>query len=385
MLDSHGSNCPLILLLLLSNSLQAPEKISFTLGEGQGGQPGFPVSAFPDISKAQTMISPIDFLCVEERGCSIESETRSEVIDGRNVAFRFAKVKVGLSSSATKEKIRVMYLESDPWGLGSVVGLGEAGEYLRGLRKGSEFSLAAGNTPGDSVPEPPLLRVKEALNGQLRLSSSPGVAWEARRVCLSNSADRNGREVFFVVSQDELTRWVTLVSSKVGEAALRTPDRLHLLLGPKGAPPIGSFRLDFTELLVDGAVAVSSFDPSFDDERRCDMYTGTLFLKKFNFTFFCSEKPSGFEALASLGNFSPLAGELDEDSFQNSTSTWIKVLIFLAILAVAGYFVYHYIYAETKDGDEYNMQHNIKHDIELKKVEEADKEDGAGKARTRTA
>jgi len=96
--------------------------------------------------------------------------------------------------------------------------------------------------------------------------------------------------------------------------------------------PTGSFRL-------------KKFSNEFDEGRGCDVYSGALMLKKYDFKFYYIEYQEGYEVKFGYDNFN---GPEPVPEVKSKGLVW-KILLIVIVVAVIGLVYYKFIHTRTPE------------------------------------
>lgn len=373
----------LLFALLLSPVLPVTQKINVFIGNNPADDQGFKIPVYPDIVANRTIISSRDFNCTEERACFLQPESKTAIIDGKNVTYRDAVVQINLIKEPFEESVAVMYLEEDKYNFGSALALRNGGPFLNYLYQQNQkqgynvkFSLDAANR-FEFQQDPPheaLVEGNYFFNARAFIKNQTAAVDQlALKFCVTNKLDRNTGEVFFGVPQAQLPAWQNLVTNNLAYNNTDVRSFVRFALYTNSSKPVGNFDLKFKELIQNGAVKISGFDAAFDHGRRCDIYTGTLFLKKFDFAYFYTEYSASYVVQYRLRNYAvidpdnPNAWVPDSDSnTPKSSGFWLKIIIFVAVLGGIGYFLYNYVVSNNRHRDDYRNANEKDKNIELR-------------------
>ena len=117
-------------------------------------------------------------------------------------------------------------------------------------------------------------------------------------LCLTNRLDKDHEPVFLGVPMAKLDMWnnLTLTGKQLFDADTATdPLSYSIELQPLvGSRPIGKMTFSFSEMVSGGKPLIMGVDPDFDREGGCDLFTGTLALRKYNFIFYFIEYDTNY-------------------------------------------------------------------------------------------
>lgn len=368
--------------MLPFTTLQATAKISAYIGnKGNDDAEGFVISIFPDIIANRTIISSRDFTCAEENGCSLQPGILNMELDGHNVTYREAVVQINVIKKPFTERAKVIYLDSDPFNFGSTLALRDNSAFLEYFYQQNKkegyvvnFSLDPNNVM-KFVSAPPTTSIMNFDNvytaKTFYSNSSSTITTGSYNFCFTNKLDRNSAEVYFGVPSDSLESWRTMLTQSIASNSASTYKNIRFSLYTNTSKLIGNFDLPYSSLFSNGVASITGFDQNFDYGRKCDFYTGSLFLKKFNLMYYYIEYSADYAIQATLEGFDSSASpEPDSTSSSGSSNFWLKLVIFLVVMAGIGFLIYKYIYTEGRQPDEYMMQQNLKQNIELRPMDE---------------
>lgn len=369
-------------VMLPFTTLQASAKINAYIGnKNNDDTEGFVISIFPDIIANRTIISSRDFVCSEENGCSLQPDILNMTLDGHNVTYREAVVQINVIKKPFLERAKVIYLDSDPFNFGSTLALRDNSPFLEYFYEQNKkegyvvnFSLDSNNAIKfvNAPPANSIMNFDNVFTAKTFYSnSSSSITTGSYRFCFTNKLDRNSAEVYFGVPNDSLDSWKTMLTKSIASNSTSNYKNIRFSLYTNTSRLIGNFDLPYSTLFANGVPSIAGFDQTFDYGRKCDFYTGSLFLKKFNLMYYYVEYSADYAIQATLDGFdSSTSPEPDSKSSSESSNFWLKLIIFLIVIAGIGFLIYKYIYTEGRQTDEYQMQQNLKQNIELRPMDE---------------
>lgn len=363
--------------LVYNLSEEGNQKITLFAGNSVTAGTAKKISAFPSIAVNYTLISSNDFLCQEEAGCELLPQNYTLNVSGRSVTYQEALVALNLIQKPFSERVKIFYLAVDAYNIGSVVGLRRGSAFLdylydqdtkAGFRV--RFLIDARNNFRflDEVDEAKLRKAEYEKSTTISFPASAMLDGQSLRFCLSNAADRTSTPAYFFVPHDSLALWQAeiLGALQAGKSAAKG-SQLTFSTSSSPSDHSGEIRLEASDLIQEGNVLVGSFDSAFDQQRACDIYTGSLLLSKYNFCLYYIEYDEAYEVKFSFDPLPSTNSSQSEEGFpeERKAGLWWKVAIFSLIIGVVGYLCYFFIHREVTPTEVYRQQPAGDQDYEM--------------------
>lgn len=380
----------LLLFLLPSWLFCSPNKIQVYVGNILNQGEGKAIPMYPDIISNRTIISSRDFNCTEENFCVLQPAIKTALVGGHNLTYRDAVVQLNFIKQSFEEHTTVMYLPEDTFNYGSSLALRSNSPFLDylyhqdqaagfnvmfSLDSNNQFKFLSEAPSGQGLFETSfelktnVYFTNSSLSGPSNSSANTSLVTRRLKFCLTNKLDLDSSAVYFGVPDANFSSWYSLISSNLLNATNSTIPFLRFALFSNTSARIGNFDLQYADLFANGKILVTSFSPDFDYGRKCDFYSGSLFLSKFAVTMYYVEFSASYAIFyrfsgMGLGDEVPVL-ETKVANEGSSWGFWLKVLLFAAVVAVIGYFGYQYIGTQREE-DVYNSENQKMNEIELK-------------------
>lgn len=355
------------LLLLSVSCFQTPVLIYVGYSNNEFGP--ITVPAYTDISFNSTIISINHFDCSAANSCVLGEEIVTTKIQGKKVTYRPAKVSLNLVQKAFKETMNVIYLTEDPEELGTILGLREKGDFFSYYEKQNSkdknrviFSLNSNNLLSfrAMINEANYEEILYVIPSKVKFSNSTAsLPMTDAKICLTNRIDRYEKSVYFGVPSNKVDKWRDLI--KNGSLLFTLDPATDPMLYSvgfdlmNGNTKLGHVAFSFTEMMVNGSPSVIELTDTSDFDDGCDLYTGSLFLRRYNFQFVYAEYTDMEMLYFTFDSFLGSQQTLDQRPTyeENSKGFWLKILIFLGVIAMGGFFAYRYIRRRRRILDNY--------------------------------
>jgi hypothetical protein len=320
------------------------QNINIFIGRDISGSSGVPLSAYPDLLLETTIISPRDFACTEANDCSHSSVVKKMKYEGVELQYYDALAQLNVIKQPFTARYSFRYLVRDDNNFGSVVGFHKNSTFLdylytqdRSMGWTIIFRIEWNNTMTYKlgVYKADKLHVYYWLDANVTTSQNGSLSTKKMRVCMNNRLDKQSDKLSIMgVKTADYKYWDNLIANGGKE------NLVFDFYTPAGFN-IGQMNFKYAEFVTpEGETRVKSFTPEFDEGRACDIYSGALMLKKYNFKFYYIEYQEGYEVKFGYDNFfgpEPL-------QVSNHINIIWKIIGIVIILAIIGVVYYKYIY-----------------------------------------
>lgn len=329
--------------VLFARVALAYQKISMFAGIDPDTSYGFEFRAFPDIIRDFTVISTNDFKCTDRNKCVLDGTKKIMTFLNKTVVYYDAAAQLNLIKQPFAAPFNFRFLAEDPENIGSWIGMAPNSTFLNYLyaqdvvsnyriivRLGWDNTLTykMGVFEADKISLPSSFSAIQTINNGGVVTRTPVT------FCLNNRLDMATQGLSVVgipVANSSLIN--SLNQNWAGQA---NPDEsrynITWTLQDTSGFTVGNVSLNYTDLNTNGTFRVKYFTPEFDNNRHCDIYTGSLLLRKYDFKYYYIEYNDGYDVVFSMNGFE--APPPPETSI--SWSAILKViLIVLVVLLVA--------------------------------------------------
>lgn len=304
-----------------------------------------------NIAMQQTVLSSNDFNCTTDANCTYVNNATSLNLGNSTISVAQISVPMGLLNTPFNESMQVYYLMNDTQRMGSVVGLAKDSTFLQYLYKqdsNAGYQLAFNlDSMGDLDFHQFTGSNYTALGPgpyNVYITTQYGSDWNVTQgtLCFANTIDDNAANNSLIgVANANYTNWYNFLSRYYQKSA--NDNYFYVVLTDQN----GNFVTQLDFLMQDLLAANSSGVPSnyirnvsdaYAKFRGCDLFTGNLLLKKFDFHLAYNEDANGFTYQYMLNSPGYLINPPPKDT---GVSGWV-ILLVLILLGVAGYFVYQW-------------------------------------------
>jgi len=384
----------LLTSLILIAAAKAQSRIYVYVGTANSTNAPSKVFLYPDHLLTETVISSNDFNCTDANGCAIVGDMREMTLLNKTFQYQDAMAQINLIKQPFGEKARFRYVANDTQNVTSMLGMAQNATFLNYYNrqnKKNEYSLIFRMdyenriTFRDNIPEKKAMRPYSALNarmsynftdakwakGTANQSSLPVVA----KVCLSNRVDMDSENTsVMAVKESAFASWAALVNdinADLNDQTDTLANNVTFTLYDPQAQYIGQMVYYMDEFVDDNKkLLIKPFTPEFDEGRACDVYTGMRMLKKYNIFYYYIENATGYQVLYTY-DLNNMHGDLTDAT--GNGGFWWKLLLFVVIVAIIGYFVYSYFAGsrdthDAGDDDTYRGFNNHQDMTELREI-----------------
>lgn len=363
----------LFLVFLLSSTQQSPTKISLFAGQGIEDETSRKIAIYPDLASNVTIISSNDFVCSDANSCELSPENFTMNISGKTVVYQEAYLQLNVIVKPFAEKMKVIYLPNDIYNIGSIVGLRSGSSFLNYLYDQNakngymvRFVLDSQNKLQflDPTSQERNEKLEYEMGAKVSYFNSTTVPVESNiRFCISNSVDRTGNLVYFSVRPEQLEGWKTMVRTNAMNINSKgtknyTQNAVRFWLSPQISTNMGDLYVTFDELIQNGSILIGSIGSEAEQQRNCDVITGTLLLDKYKFLFYYTEYTQGYDVKFSFDNAKDRENIYSEKQGKEEKAHgfWWKIILFVIIIGGAGCGGYYYLNREKKPVEVYHSQ-----------------------------
>jgi len=340
-------------------AIVASRKIYLFMGVSQKTASSLKVFVYPDIELKHTLILQKDFECKESNGCLIfDSRNQTMQYQGQQLVYVTAQTQISMLPQPFKTQTTIRYIIEHPSIMESVLGVHPESEFLhyfsaQNLKQyqGLNFKLDWENnfTIKGDIMAAVLLPVEIAMIADVSFSKSssppPGFPQTQLKLCLTNMLDHIDKiPSFFGVAESMFEQWRSL-SEKVYGMVYSGPNALaynfQFYIRSAEGMEIGDMEFHFEEMYNEkGGLMIKSVPDSWGTNDMCDIYTGSLMLRKQGYEFFFVEVARGkYNVLWTFDGFESASLA----RFDNPSSLGLELFIFLAVFVVVAILVYFFM------------------------------------------
>lgn len=334
------------LILFVSHFVKAYQKIEMFAGINPDTDYGFSIRMYPNMLAEFTIISSNDFVCIEQNYCIIQNIKKIMTFLGQSIVYYDANVQLNLIKQPFKAPYQFRFIANDTSNIGSWLGISPNSTYLKYLYAQDYasnyrviFRLGWDNTLTykTGVYEGDKILMANSFPGSLFISNGTTQSFDNITVCLNNLLDMASPGLsLFGVPDNKIDYWKSILQNSDPQISDSTKYFIKLNLTNHFGSPLGQMFFNFSEFSVNNTFRVKSFSPLFDENRGCDLYIGSLSLKKYNFKFYYIEYDAGYDVSFSLDGFvSPPPPPLPV-----SSHTILKIFFVILIVGVVGLLVW---------------------------------------------
>jgi hypothetical protein len=333
------------------------------------------VYLYPDIILRDIIISSNDFSCIEILGCSKSGQPQTMTFLNKTFQYVQATAQINFIKQPFAERVQFKYVFNDTQNVISMLGIGQNSTFLNYYNKQNRkndyslaFELDFENmmifidpfVDNNGIHPYGSLNAQFSYNftdrGLLELKSDKESLPLNAKLCFSNRVDMNPRDInVMAVKEGTVAAWTSMINRIILE--LDTPNKIlsnniTLSLYDSNNQFVGDMVYYLDEFLSeDKNLLIRGFTDEFDEGRGCEIYTGMKMLKKYDFKYFYIENSAGYSTFFSY-DLSNMPTNL---IVSGAKGFWWKLILFLVIIAIIGYFTYRYLTLaddshETDDG-----------------------------------
>lgn len=344
----QGLTLTTLILLTLSR------KIYMFMGQVHHSMDVFKVYVYPDYTFEHSLIFKRDFECLEARHCLFDAEPKKMKYMGQELTYYDAYTQMNLLPQAFANPAHFRYVIDDSVdNMSSVVGFSKDSEFLKYLAlqnyekdRNLIFKLDWEHNMiiKGAIIKSDKLPIDIDMSGTLVMYNQPSMKTEKLKVCYTNALDLvDNTPSIFGVKKSEFNSWRNFISDSMQIAEDKGSSlmlKVTLFLFDVKGSSIGSIDFKADEFIGDrGQLLVKPFSNAFDGGKGCDLYFGSVLLRKHNFEYFYRETPNGnFDLTFSYDGYHGLKldSRLREKSHFEMDLVWC-----VAMFLMAGFFVYH--------------------------------------------
>jgi hypothetical protein len=384
------------LLLATLATVVLTRKIYIFMGQIANTMDVYKVFVYPDYNFDSTIIFKNDFECTEQKHCIHESEPKTMVYNGHTLTYYDAYAQMNMLPQAFVNPLRFRYVIDSKSKLPSIVGFSRSSEFLTYLaqqdfekNRNLIFKLDWEHNmliKGDII-KTDKLPVSTGMTGTVILQSPGKMKTADLKVCYTNTLDLFDKSPSIIgVRQSEFPYWKEFLNESLllaEEKGSTLMYNLTLYLFDHNGVAIGHTEFKVDEFFGDNEhFLVKPFTDDYDQGRGCDIYTGSILLRKHNFEYFYREIANGeFEALFSYDGFH---GYRADSRIRTKSHFEMDMLFFAGCFVIAGYLIYEHM-LKRKYGDDDNEDDEERQPVELEDTQEKHFTFGANNKKRDTA
>ena len=324
--------------------------LQMRVGTRNGYNEGNKIPVFYDTLLEPTIVSSKDFNCTDVNGCTYDPTPRTMSYMGKTLTYYDGLAQFNVIEKPFTQRMKFRYLLNDLQGIGSIIGCYTNSTFFNYLYAENQIEsyrvilrLDWNNTLTykTGVYETDKMNVYHSFTSNVTTYNNNISSTKLLKVCLTNRVDKNSTNLsFMAIKEEDFINWVNYISTGNSNDAI-----IIDLYTPKGFN-IGNTSFTKSELRKsDGGVLIKSFNSDFDEGRGCDIYTGNLFLKKYDYKFYYIEYDAGYDLKFGLDIFQ---GPEPVETPNKSGFVW-KLIIFIVIVTIAGVVFYKYVYKRPEN------------------------------------
>lgn len=314
----------------------------------------YKISAFPDISMRQTVISSIDFNCTSINACETDSIIYNWTILNSTVQFYKAFVPINFMNAPSAVGMEVIYLFNDTQNMGSVLGLAFNSTFLNyyyAENQKNGFNVSFNLNSKNLIQFVPFqqsnytILPNSAFNVSIMAKFQDRWAKYNLRMCISNSIDRKQAFNSIVgIPSSNYSTWIDFINSTY------TKEINENYFSFIWADNKANFLTQMTYLVADFVAGNNIFVANVPDAlakmRGCDIFTGSLMLSKYDFRLVYSETPKGYNYNFAFNSPMYLINPESEHERDDRVTIW--VIIIVIIIAIAALYYGYRKYEQNK-------------------------------------
>ena len=326
----------------------AYKKIPMFVGIDPDSSYGFEIRMYPDMISDFTIVSVNDFSCNQRNLCLIDDNKKVMTLMGITVIYYDAATQLNLIKQPFAAPFNFRYIANDTNNIGSWLGVSSNSTYLKYLyqqdvvsgyriifRLGwdNELIYKQGVFEGDKILFMAVYPATITINN--------GNAIEVKKInfCLNNKLDMVTPGLSMIgVPSSSYSYWTGLLQNwSVPPNRQQATYFLNFSLSDNNGNNLGNAIANFQDFTINDTFRIKSFAPEFDVLNVCDIYTGSLFLKQFDFKFYYIEYDAGFDVRFSMTDF-----QLPPDP--PVSVTWkiiLKVILVIIIISIVALIIWH--------------------------------------------
>ena len=357
----------ILLYLAILPLTSLSRKMYIYIGQNVGTREAYKTNLYPDYNFPHTLILTSDFNCTKDKNCTIYNETKTDDYQGKSYEYREGNAQMNLGSMPFPESTYFRQVISNGPGY-SVLGLQKASDFLEYFSKQNAkrndtfmFQTDWDNNflvKGDVV-KTNKLPLDTELTADLVFYSRTNLPSKDLKFCVTNTLDYfDGKQSYFAVKKEYLEAWKKYANDARYAGEVEMNDARHNMtfyLYDSSDRSVGTLEFKFDELGSSGTnlEPIKEISPDFDQGRNCDIYTGTLTLRKFNFHFVYVEYDR--ENYDMLFGYETFHGYIDVPIAEPKHSHFEgEMWIYAFAFALAAFLVYYYVLRNKGDDSYYD-------------------------------
>ena len=370
-----------ILLLVILASLVQMRKIYIFIGQIADTMDVYKAYVYPDYSYDSIFIFKRDFECTEQKHCIYESQPKTMTYNGQALTYYDAYTQMNMLPQAFPNPLRFKYILDSSSNLPSIVGFSPNSEFLTYLAR-QDFEkkrnlifkldwehnmLIKGEiTKNDKLP------VGADMSGTLILHSHGKMKTTDLKICYTNTLDLFDKSPSVIgVRKGEYEHWREFLVDSMRLAEEKGSTLMYnitLYFFDHNGVAVGHTEFKTDEFFGENEqLLVKPFSEEFDQGRDCDIYTGSILLRKHSFEYFYKENANGgFETLFSYDGFH---GYRADSRIRTKSHFEMDMVFFVGCFIVAGYLIYeHMLKRKFGDTDEHDEDEE-RDPVELEEIQ----------------
>ena len=333
------------ILISLLQAATGNTTLDMHVGTKNGYNEGNKIFVFYDTLLEPSIVSSRDFNCTDVNGCTYDPIPKTMTYMGKTITYYDGLTQFNVIKQPFTQRMKFRYLLNDPQNVGSIIGCYTNSTFFNYLYEQDKVAdyriilrLDWNNTLTykTGIYETDKVNVYHSFSSNVTRYNNNASSTKVLNVCLTNRVDKKSiSQSYMAVREEQFIDWVNYISSG------NSNDTVVIdLYTPKGFN-IGTTSFAKSELRKsDGGVLIKSFSSDFDEGRGCDIYTGNLFLKKYDYKFYYIEYDAGYDLKFGLDIFQ---GPEPVETPNKSGFIW-KLIVFIVIVTIAGVVFYKYVY-----------------------------------------
>ena len=334
-----------MIFMLTSIAIQVlSDKLSLFLG-GQNHTKLTKILASVNISMNHTVISSCDYNCTVENGCTTDMISYN-VTNGENeLQFYKAFVAVNLIDTANTGALEIVYIYNDTLKVGSVLGLSPESKFMQyyfeqNKQNGLNISFSVDfenkiKFEQFDVANYILLPV-EPYN--ITITDTKNEEWKSYsgRVCLSNSEyDSEGKQTIMGVSANTYQKWVKFIKND----ERMDNDFFTFFWVNQESRFVTQMNYVVSDFIGENnTFLIHNVPDKVAEKYGCEIFTGPLMLKKYDFRVVYSENRDEFVYKYAFNSSTSLVAPLEiTEAQEKAISIWIILLVIVVIIALLYY------------------------------------------------
>ena len=315
-----------LIFLIITASIKSLKNTTFYIGQELEDLKPFKIKVFIDITFNSTIISSNDFICNETYDCSLSKKTKEMVYEGEKIFYREGLAQINLVNLVLFEKLSFKYIENDVNNFGSVIGFVKNSEFLNYLFKQNKkngFKIIMridwqnNLIFKNGIYEIDKLPIQYDFQTNIIFPEKFNIKDKKYKFCITNRLDIHSWDYSIMgVKEEDLDFWKKLIKENYNklskseknelinkETESQNKKAIIFNMFDNNNYSLGNIYLSVQELYNKDSFKIKSFNKNFDNGKNCDIYTGTLLLKKYNFKYYYIEYDNYYEVKLGYDNF----------------------------------------------------------------------------------